>query len=119
MLKKLKKGLSSEKEKLKVDEEDILNDAMAYYKDPNFDPTKQLRVLFRGQPAVDTGGVTRHLFSKLLEVISEMFFHGSTYKSPVYNASVVASGMMKYIGTIVSCKMVLVSLFSVLQCIAT
>lgn len=30
-----------------------------------------------------------------------MFFHGSTYKSPVYNASVVASGMMKYIGTII------------------
>lgn len=101
VLKKLKKGLSSEKEKLKVDEEDILNDAMAYYKDPKFDPTKQLRVLFRGQPAVDTGGVTRHFFSKLLEVISEMFFHGSTYKSPVYNASVVASGMMKYIGTII------------------
>ena len=30
-----------------------------------------------------------------------MFFEGTTYKSPIYNADVVASGMMKYIGTII------------------
>lgn len=101
VLKELQKGLSTQKENLRVDEDDILSDAMAYYKDPNFDPRKCLRILYSGQPAVDTGGVTRHFFSQLLEVISNMFFHGSSYKSPVYNADIVASGMMKYIGTII------------------
>lgn len=101
VLKELQKGLSTQKEKLKVDEEDLFNDAMAYYKDPSFDPTKRLRVLYTGQPAVDTGGVTRHFFSQLLQVISQMFFQGTNYKSPIYNADIVASGMMKYIGTII------------------
>lgn len=101
ILKELQKGMSAEKEKLKIDEEDILSDAMSYYKDINFDAKKRLRVLYRGQPAVDTGGVTRQFFTQLLNVISEMFFHGSDYKSPVYNADIVASGMMKYFGTII------------------
>ena len=39
VLNQLQKGLSTQKEKLEIDEEDILNDAMAYYKDPSFDPT--------------------------------------------------------------------------------
>lgn len=59
LLVKLKKNLSNEKEKLKVDEDDIQNDGMAYYKDPDFDPKKKLRVIYRNQPAADTGGVTR------------------------------------------------------------
>ena len=101
LLQELEKGMSTEKEKLKIDEDDILNDGLSYYKDPNFDPKKRLRVIYRGQPAVDTGGVTRQFFTKLLQVISDMFFHGSSYKSPVYNAGIVASGMMKYFGTII------------------
>lgn len=101
VLKELQKGLSTEKEKLRVDEDDVFNDAMAYYKDPSFDPTKRLRVLYTRQPAVDTGGVTRHFFSQLLQVISQMFFQGTNYKSPIYNADIVASGMMKYIGTFI------------------
>lgn len=101
VLKELQKGLSTQKQKLRVDEEDIFSDAMVYYKDPSFDPSKPLRVLYTGQPAVDTGGVTRHFFSQLLQVICNMFFHGDSYKHPVYNADIVASGMMKYIGTII------------------
>lgn len=101
VLNQLRKSLSTQKEKIRVDEEDILNDAMAYYKDPSFDPTRRLRVLYTGQPAVDTGGVTRHFFSQLLQIISEMFFQGTNFKSPVYNADTVASGMMKFIGTII------------------
>ena len=43
--------MSSEKVKVKFDEEDLLNDAMAYYKADTFDPTKPLRVLLKGQLA--------------------------------------------------------------------
>ena len=95
ILKMLEERLSSEKEKVKVEEEDLFNDAMCYYKDPNFDARKRLSVVYEGQPAVDTGGVTRQFFTNLLNIISDMFFEDSTYKSPIYNADVVASGMMK------------------------
>lgn len=35
-----KKQLSDEKEKAKVEEDDLLNDALTYYKDSDFDPKK-------------------------------------------------------------------------------
>ena len=41
LLEDLKDNMSNGREKLKVDEEDLLNDAMAYYKDENFDPKKK------------------------------------------------------------------------------
>ena len=56
-LRALEKNFSSDqREKLKIDEEDLLNDAMAYYKDQDFDPRKKLRFLYSGQPPSDTGG---------------------------------------------------------------
>ena len=48
VLKELQKGLSTQKEKLKVHEEDIFSDAMVYYKGPSFDCRKHLRVLYTG-----------------------------------------------------------------------
>ena len=44
LLKELEKGLNQEKEKLKVDEDDILSDAMSYYKQLDFDPKKRLQI---------------------------------------------------------------------------
>ena len=56
-LRDLQKNFSSDqREKLKIDEEDLLNDAMVYYKDQDFDPRKKLRIVYSGQPAADTGG---------------------------------------------------------------
>lgn len=44
-LQNLQKNFSQgQREKLKIDEEDIMNDAVAYYKDKDFDPRKKLRV---------------------------------------------------------------------------
>ena len=65
VLESLRKNLSNEREKLKVDEDDLLNDAMSYYKDAEFDPRKRLRVVMNNQPAADTGGVTRQFFTQL------------------------------------------------------
>ena len=100
ILENLKRNMDGEKEKIKVDEEDILNDAMAYYKHPDFDPKKPLRVIFNNQPAADIGGVSRQFYTQLLSLLSEEFFQGDTYKLPTYNSQVVASGVMKLIGTI-------------------
>lgn len=41
--------------KIKVDPGDILNYALAHYKDPDFDPAAPMTVTYRGQPAVDLG----------------------------------------------------------------
>ena len=63
------------KEKLKVDEEDLLNVAITiYYKDSDFNPSKRLRIVFTGQPAADTGGVLRHFYTQLLAAINDSFF---------------------------------------------
>ena len=102
ILEDLTAGMSNDRGKLKVDEEDLLNNAIAYYKDAHFDPKKKLRVLYNKQPAADTGGVTRQFFTQLLNLISEEFFHGDSYKIPTYNSDVVASGMMKLVGTIIA-----------------
>lgn len=92
---------SDDKEKVKVDEDDVLNDALVYYKGCNFDAKKKIRVIYRGQPAADTGGVTRQFFTQLLQKISEEFFQGDTYKTPIYNSNMVVSGIMKLVGTII------------------
>ena len=91
-----KKQLSDEKEKAKVEEDDLLNDALTYYKDSDFDPKKKLQ-----QPAADTGGVLRQFFTQLLKEISELFFFGEKSRRPIYNSDIVSSGMMKLIGTII------------------
>jgi len=101
LLEELKNKMSIEREKLKVDEEDLLNDAMAYYKNPNFNPKKQLRVIFNNQPAADIGGVSRQFFTQLLYLMSEEFFQGDNYKLPTYSSHVVASGIMKLVGTVI------------------
>lgn len=52
-----------DREKLRVDEEDLVADAVAFYKGPDFDPKAGVRGVYSGQPASDTGGVSRHFFS--------------------------------------------------------
>lgn len=101
ILQELQANFDGGKEKLKVDEEDLLNDAMAYYKDLNFNPKSRLRIVYRGQPAADTGGVSRQFYSQLMHIISEEFFHGDSCKSPIYNPDIVASGLMKLVGTMI------------------
>ncbi|XP_067021949.1 G2/M phase-specific E3 ubiquitin-protein ligase-like [Acropora muricata] len=89
------------KEKLKVDEEDLLNDAITYYKDPDFNPSKRLRIVYTGQPADDTDGVVHHSYTKLFTVITDTFFQGEEYRSPIYNGATAASGLIKFVGTII------------------
>ena len=57
-LEELSTQFIKEKEKLKIDFDDILNDGFAYHKDPGFDPKKFLKIQIRVQPAADTGGIS-------------------------------------------------------------
>lgn len=45
VLDQLQSNFSADKEKSKVDEDDILNDALAYYKDSKFEPKKKVCVI--------------------------------------------------------------------------
>ena len=99
LLKEVGKNMSQEGVKVKL-EEDILNYASAHYKRPEFD-VKKLRNQFKGQPAVDTGGVTREFYTKLFQVIGKMFLQGGKYKSPMYSADIVASRLTRYFGTVI------------------
>ena len=96
-LEELKAGMSSDREKLKVDEEELLNNAIAF-KDPHFDPKKKLRVTYNKQPTADTGGVMRQFSTQLHNLISEEFFHGDSYKMATYNS---CFWMMKLDGKII------------------
>ncbi len=79
-----------ERVKLKVDQEDLLNDAMTFYKDPDFDPRKEISQL-----------VTRKFFTQLLGMVSDEFFQGDEYKQPIYNSNMVACGIIKLCGKII------------------
>lgn len=97
--------------KLRVDEDDILADAVAFYKDPAFDPTRPLRVSFHGQPAIDTGGVLREFFSTVKEkfVDAEQFnmFEGPRDRLLFrYDQSCLAAGIPEIFGKLVAHSLV-------------
>ena len=50
--------------KITVDEDDIFNDAIVFYKSNDFDP---IVVKMENQPAFDTGGIRRQFFTDVLE----------------------------------------------------
>ena len=43
--------------KLEVDQDDLIHDAVAFYKSSSFDACSPLRIAYEGQPAIDGGGV--------------------------------------------------------------
>lgn len=90
-----------DRKKLRVDEEDLVADAVAFYKGPDFDPKAGVRGVYSGQPASDTGGVSRHFFSDLLHRLSQIYISGESRKVPLYNTDILISGLMKIIGTII------------------
>ncbi len=62
-----------ERLRLEVDEDDeetLFSDTIALYKSPHFNFCSDLRVRFRNQPAVDTGGVRRHLFTDVFRLVA-------------------------------------------------
>ena len=94
--------MSAEKVKLKIDEEDLLENAMVYYKVEEFDPTKRLTIVYSGQSPADTEGVVRQFYTLLLCAVSkQQFFQGLDYRTPIYSSDVAAAGVMKLVGVMV------------------
>lgn len=53
--------------KVMVEEENMLEGALAFYKNNTFDPRRPLHISLIDQPAVDTGGVRQHFFHEIFE----------------------------------------------------
>lgn len=103
----LAKQMSGATFKLRVDENDILDDALVYYKSPSFDPKRPLRVYFNGQPALDTGGVKKEFFSgvkaKFIDSVGFNMFEGPHNRVLFnYNQQCLAAGIPKILGIIIA-----------------
>ena len=100
-----KKEYSGRAKKITIhDEEDILEEALLHYKHPSFDPCTPVRVSLKGQPAVDTGGVTRQFFNDVLRSFvkqdSFQLFVGHPERlRPAYSPQVLP--LMKILGLII------------------
>ena len=113
----LKVKMIGEEVKLKVDEEDALVDALAYYKDKQFNENSPLKIKFRNQPAVDTGGVLRQFYTVVFEQMligtddmPPLFEGKQGRKVPIYNAGVIVSNVMCLIGKMMSHSIVQVGI---------
>ncbi|CAH3183763.1 unnamed protein product, partial [Porites lobata] len=89
--------------RLTVTEETAVEDALAYYKHPDFDARCPIRITFEKQPAVDAGGPRRQFYSMVFSALEDFqqykLFEGPPGRlMPVYSASHVFSGLMKILG---------------------
>ena len=99
--------LTGTRKKLDVDEDDLVGDAVAYYKSLNFDACRPLRISYQGQPAIDSGGVLRQFYSDLFEGLVGgklmLLFEGdSNCKVPSYQPQAVLSGMFEMVGKMIA-----------------
>ena len=100
--------MGNEREKVKVDEEDVLSDVLTYFKNPSINIHKPLQVRYRGQPAIDAGGVCRQFFTTVYEQILSgvdgiaPFFDDDTAKLPIFNTHTLVSEIMVAIGKVMA-----------------
>ena len=92
--------------KITIDPDDIITDAITYYKTPEFDGSKKLKITFIDQPGVDTGGLSRQFFSDAIEAIAEsqdyMLFEGpDSRRLPAYNSTSAYSGLFEVLGRLI------------------
>ena len=90
------------------DDEDWTEAALAFYKQGKFDKSSGLRICIRGQPAIDAGGVRRQFFAVVFSQLARTdagfsLFEGFPLRlRPVFKASVLSSGMLATLGTMIA-----------------
>lgn len=100
------------REKLKVDPEDEVMDVYTYYKSSDFDPLIPIYVYLKGQPAIDTGGVLRQVFSNVFyalannEGIKNIFVGSEGRRLPVFSNELVVNGFFETLGKMIAHSLV-------------
>ena len=112
ILTELRKQMQYPPQKLKIDREDLLSDAICYYKDPDFDPRKRIRVCSKDQVALDTGGVLRQFYSDVFVALSQngdhlKLFEGEAKRRlPLFRSEHVVSGIFEILGKMIAHSLV-------------
>ena len=92
------------REKIKVDQDDLVMDVYSFYKSPDFDPTIPVFVLLKGQLAIDSGGVLRQVFSDVFYAmannkgIKNVFNGDKNSKVPAFSNELVVNGLFEVLG---------------------
>ena len=89
-----------------IDSDDLWSDMVGYYKS-GVNVEKPVRVILEQQPAIDTGGVRRQVFSDVFALFATnkhfRLFEGQPCSvRPVHSADVRSSGMLKVLGTMIA-----------------
>jgi len=109
---KLKMKGYGQAEKIKVDREDLVLDLFHYYKDSDFNPEFQIKVQFRGEPAIDTGGVLRQAYEDAFLALAKgeaglKMFQGPFERVvPIYRSDNVLNGVFEVLGKMVAHSMI-------------
>lgn len=90
--------------KIHVDPDEIWQDMVVQYKSPRMDVMKRLRIRIRNQPALDTGGVRRLVYSTVFtEFVNNKFvklFDGPSHSCrPFCSAESRSCGLFRVLGT--------------------
>ena len=95
-------------EKIKVDREDLLLDLFHYYKDSDFNPEFQIKIQFRKEPAIDSGGVLRQAYEDAFLALTKgdagiQMFQGPPERLvPIYRSDNLLTGVFEVLGKIVA-----------------
>jgi len=109
---KLKMKGYGQAEKIKVDREDLVLDLFHYYKDSDFNPELQIKIQFRGEPAIDTGGVLRQAYEDAFLALAKgdaglkMFQGPFECLVPIYRSDNVLNGVFEVLGKMVAHSMI-------------
>ena len=93
--------------------EDWAEAALAFYKQGRFDKAAGIHVCIHGQPAIDAGGVRRQFFAVVFAELAQTesdssLFDGPPIKlRPVFKASMLSSGVLSTVGTIIAHSLLL------------
>ena len=98
-------------EKLTVDKEDLVSDALYHYKSRDFDATTPLRIRIRNQVTVDNGGVLRQFYSDVFASLArsdEMkLFQGEVRRRlPLFKNEHVITGIFEILGKMIAHSLV-------------
>jgi len=109
LLQLLRQREYNSKAEITIQDEDELLEALLHYKHPSFKPLSPVRVSFKGQPAIDTGGVTRQFFSDVLRCfvtqdVFQLFVGHPERRRPAYSPQVLP--LMKILGLIIGHSLV-------------
>ena len=107
----------SDGRRLRIDDdekegEELVDCIFAFYKGPRFDPQSGVRMCLMGEPAIDTGGVRRQVFSEVFETVSFsdrlcLFDGPPDRRRPAFRISSLSAGMMRLLGRIIGHSIIL------------